>query len=105
MLPPFEIEQLFDLDEALTMPGYSATELNERHEAEARPKSAAGIRFDEMTTVVRGEGRCAVCMAGFRIGGAGGTQVPCGHVFHLHCIAQWVSVNSSCPLCRARLSP
>ncbi|KZT76493.1 hypothetical protein F511_46484 [Dorcoceras hygrometricum] len=83
------------------MPEDSAEELHEQHEAEARPKSSAEVLFEEIPTVVTGEGRCAVCMRGFR---TGGTQVRCGHVFHVNCIAQWVSVNSCCPLCRARLS-
>ncbi|KZV25552.1 hypothetical protein F511_26966 [Dorcoceras hygrometricum] len=57
-----------------------------------------------MPTLVASEGHCAVCMRGFRVGGAGVTEVPCGHVFHVNCITQWVLVNNSCPLCRARLS-
>lgn len=26
--------------------------------------------------------------------------ITCGHVFHVHCIQQWLELNHSCPLCR-----
>nr|ODN88861.1 hypothetical protein L204_06299 [Cryptococcus depauperatus CBS 7855] len=30
---------------------------------------------------------------------------PCGHVFHTHCLAQWMSVKTICPLCKRSLPP
>lgn len=29
----------------------------------------------------------------------------CGHYFHIACIDQWLSNNSTCPLCRINLRP
>ncbi|OIW10481.1 hypothetical protein TanjilG_00419 [Lupinus angustifolius] len=32
------------------------------------------------------------------------TAMPCGHVFHHHCIIQWLQTSHMCPLCRSPLS-
>jgi hypothetical protein len=29
------------------------------------------------------------------------TRVRCGHIFHSNCLAKWLKVNASCPLCRS----
>lgn len=50
---------------------------------------------------------CTVCMEGFKSssGGEGeGKIIPCGHVYHVDCIAQWLSLYTSCPLCRCVVS-
>ncbi|GFS43928.1 hypothetical protein Acr_00g0087790 [Actinidia rufa] len=31
-------------------------------------------------------------------------QIPCGHVYHANCIATWLSLHDSCPLCRCKIS-
>lgn len=43
---------------------------------------------------------CAICLSTEH--GADGNQqtLSCGHVFHVHCIEQWMEVNHNCPLCR-----
>jgi hypothetical protein len=56
---------------------------------------------------------CAVCLGAYgtaqRSGAAEeGSRVallPCGHHFHAPCIATWLRVNASCPLCKAPLGP
>ncbi|KAF1888366.1 hypothetical protein Lal_00036238 [Lupinus albus] len=32
------------------------------------------------------------------------TIMPCGHMFHHHCIIQWLQMSHMCPLCRCPLS-
>jgi E3 ubiquitin-protein ligase synoviolin len=29
--------------------------------------------------------------------------LPCGHIFHLHCLQHWIRQRSSCPVCRAHI--
>lgn len=96
------MDDVFDLDMALTMPEDSVTELDKQRD-DAQATAAARHMVDEMPTVVVGGGEhCAVCMEGFR--GDGGKQVRCGHVFHENCIFQWLSIRDSCPLCRSKVS-
>lgn len=44
---------------------------------------------------------CAVCLAEFAEGEIGRALPRCGHGFHEACIATWLRVNTTCPLCRA----
>ncbi|KAM0864587.1 hypothetical protein ACQ4PT_014601 [Festuca glaucescens] len=44
---------------------------------------------------------CAVCLSEFRDREAGRLLPGCGHGFHEACIATWLQLNSTCPLCRA----
>ena len=52
---------------------------------------------------------CAVCLGAYGSASGGeGSRVallPCGHHFHAPCIATWLRVNASCPLCKAALGP
>ena len=52
---------------------------------------------------------CAVCLGAYGSASSGeGSRVallPCGHHFHAPCIATWLRVNASCPLCKAALGP
>jgi len=32
-----------------------------------------------------------------------GKLLSCGHVFHLHCIKEWVATNTICPTCKCNL--
>jgi len=39
---------------------------------------------------------CTVCMADI----TEGKQLPCGHIFHLRCLKEWLRRNPICPTCR-----
>ncbi|KAH6826819.1 hypothetical protein C2S53_011050 [Perilla frutescens var. hirtella] len=108
MLPSqIPIDEMFDLDSALTMPDADADEFTDherQHEDdESKAKAAAGRLLDQMPTVATAEGgsHCAVCTEGLRLAAAA-KRIPCGHVFHENCISRWLSVNYSCPLCRQK---
>ncbi|XP_061372211.1 uncharacterized protein LOC133314715 [Gastrolobium bilobum] len=66
-----------------------------------RMVSASNEAIQSLKTYVLPE-NCSVCMETF---GAEGEDVkispmPCGHVFHHHCIVQWLQTSYMCPLCR-----
>ncbi|ESO03104.1 hypothetical protein HELRODRAFT_153611, partial [Helobdella robusta] len=44
-------------------------------------------------------GQCLVCFEDFTENSVV-TQLSCKHVFHYRCIATWLEMKSSCPLCR-----
>jgi hypothetical protein len=48
------------------------------------------------------ETRCQICMEDFEEGDDLRT-LPCFHLFHSHCVDQWLKVNSICPICRHKL--
>lgn len=90
------MEGMFDLEMALSMTtmeeNYIQTKLFEA-------KTLNQNQLSEMP-MVEAVGDCIICMEDFEPG-VGGKKVPCGHVFHSSCIAQWLSDHNSCPLCRS----
>ncbi|CAB4310156.1 unnamed protein product [Prunus armeniaca] len=46
--------------------------------------------------------RCVVCL-GKMLSGDQVTCLPCSHMFHGHCIEQWLRYGHVCPLCRFKL--
>ncbi|KAI9169821.1 hypothetical protein LWI28_018144 [Acer negundo] len=45
---------------------------------------------------------CAICKDEF-CAHSEAKQLPCKHLYHSHCILTWLSLHSSCPLCRFQL--
>lgn len=85
------IDLCFDLDLAMTWVE-NTTEI-----------SMSSSIVSAMPSVTAADDACTVCREGFEYGEAG-KQLPCGHAFHPGCIASWLSLSSSCPLCRRRVS-
>ncbi|KAH7859769.1 hypothetical protein Vadar_005262 [Vaccinium darrowii] len=52
-----------------------------------------------------GELECAVCIAEFENDDTLRLLPKCDHVFHPECIDAWLASHSTCPLCRADLTP
>ncbi|KAF5471831.1 hypothetical protein F2P56_008597 [Juglans regia] len=50
------------------------------------------------------DGTCAVCLEWLTLTGEGEAmevaRTPCNHIFHLHCIDEWLGKTSTCPMCR-----
>ncbi|KAL6274599.1 hypothetical protein ACE6H2_025291 [Prunus campanulata] len=85
----------FDLDEALTWEENSNyTLLNNNiniNIAALNPNSNSFMILENMPTPAAAavDDVCA------------GKLVPCGHVYHATCLASWLFVCNSCPLCRS----
>ncbi|KAJ4872094.1 RING/U-box superfamily protein [Raphanus sativus] len=47
---------------------------------------------------------CIICLSEFEEGDSIRVLDRCKHGFHVHCIQQWFSSNSSCPTCRTDIS-
>lgn len=45
---------------------------------------------------------CVICITALEAH-EGGVRLPCGHLFHESCVAEWLRKKSSCPHCRAQL--
>lgn len=96
MSPQIDMDELFDLDLALTAVGEDDSTDGGEHHSDGE---AAAV--GEMPTVIMEGcgGECRVCMEELG-GGAAAKRVPCAHVFHENCISKWLSFHNSCPLCR-----
>ncbi|KAM0974720.1 hypothetical protein ACFX2C_017861 [Malus domestica] len=108
------IDMYFDLDEALTLPPedhicYRGNNYN-------IATSTAYTLAANMPTAVGAEEVnegviCSICAVCFHHGYSdhdhefAAKQVPCRHVYHQTCIANWLSNSNSCPLCRSTIIP
>lgn len=46
---------------------------------------------------------CAVCLTEFYLNESGVRKLQCNHSFHAECLFPWLQLNTSCPVCRAKL--
>ncbi|KAL6863736.1 hypothetical protein ACP4OV_016639 [Aristida adscensionis] len=69
----------------------------------ARPPEASPPPPVRAPTAVAGT-VCAVCTEEIAVADAV-ARLPCAHWFHHACIAPWLGIRSTCPLCRAELPP
>lgn len=53
------------------------------------------VRFLEDTK----RGTCDICLEDYEVG-LDATRLPCFHVFHRACNAEWLAINPTCPRCR-----
>ncbi|XP_057455801.1 uncharacterized protein LOC130747006 [Lotus japonicus] len=58
-------------------------------------------RFIIDANTVKEYSECSVCLGELSIGSkAIQLPKPCSHVYHQHCIIQWLNNSRTCPLCR-----
>ena len=57
------------------------------------------ISIDQVTS---GNAICAICTDLMPVGEAA-RQLPCNHLYHSHCIIEWLNRRNNCPLCRYKL--
>ncbi|KFM28713.1 E3 ubiquitin-protein ligase synoviolin [Auxenochlorella protothecoides] len=59
-------------------------------------------RFPDATAedLARADHTCIICREEMVVGGRT-KRLPCGHVFHLHCLRSWLERQQTCPICRA----
>jgi hypothetical protein len=50
----------------------------------------------------KGDNQCPICLEYFKHGDLIRT-LRCVHKFHKTCIAQWININPSCPLCKSEI--
>ncbi|KAL5760584.1 hypothetical protein ACOSQ2_019422 [Xanthoceras sorbifolium] len=70
------------------------------------PNSLLSSPISSMTTIQISDSlsqeSCAICKDEF-CAQSEAKQLPCKHLYHSHCILPWLSLHSSCPLCRFQL--
>jgi hypothetical protein len=62
--------------------------------------SPINITADDLLEVTNKE--CVVCL-GEQLIGDPAAKLPCGHLFHVGCIQQWLERHCTCPVCRYEL--
>lgn len=50
-------------------------------------------------TVLREDADCCICLSQYE-DGADINSLPCNHHFHSACVAKWLKMNATCPLCK-----
>ncbi|KAL6853990.1 hypothetical protein ACP4OV_020019 [Aristida adscensionis] len=63
------------------------------------PASKAAVESMPTVLVAAADSHCAVCTDAFELA-AEATEMPCGHIYHRHCILPWLALRNSCPVCR-----
>lgn len=66
-----------------------------------RALSELNNRFPNATPeeIQNSDNRCVICREDME----SGKKLPCGHIFHLKCIQDWLSQQQVCPTCRAEI--
>ncbi|XP_031131824.1 E3 ubiquitin-protein ligase AIRP1-like [Ipomoea triloba] len=83
--------------------GSTVANNNVNVEVQVVPEIRLNIKsFEEGS--IKGEEReneCAICIAGFEKGDISTILSSCNHKFHSDCIAIWLVLHQTCPICRA----
>uniref|UniRef100_A0A0D9WFL1 RING-type E3 ubiquitin transferase n=1 Tax=Leersia perrieri TaxID=77586 RepID=A0A0D9WFL1_9ORYZ len=72
-----------------------------REEEEEDIASSLPVSVYNSASVDGKAAECAVCIVELRDGDTARLLPRCGHRFHADCVAAWLRLHSTCPLCRA----
>lgn len=70
--------------------------------AKAAVESLPSIKIVDKGCLVDEPDYCAVCSEAFEVNSEA-RELPCKHIYHSECIVPWLSIRSSCPVCRHEL--
>ncbi|KAI3472793.1 hypothetical protein Pfo_031030 [Paulownia fortunei] len=93
---------------------YSASTNNENQEFQGPVKRSQekGLSASDLEKLPKVTGKdlvlgtdCAVCLDEIESEQAARMVPGCNHGFHLECADAWLSKNSICPVCRAKIGP
>ncbi|KAL0438376.1 UNVERIFIED_CONTAM: E3 ubiquitin-protein ligase ATL23 [Sesamum latifolium] len=93
---------------------YSASRSGESQEfrAPVKPNQGKGLSPSDLEKLPKVTGKdlvlgtdCAVCLDEIESEQAARMVPGCNHGFHLECADAWLSKNSICPVCRAKIGP
>ena len=87
---------------------FTASEGHEEEETDTErglETAIAGLERVGGPGVAEEEGCCSICLEEFKetIDHLDLAITPCLHMFHYHCIAQWLGRSRTCPLCRCEM--
>jgi len=115
LLPPELLEQLSHLPPGLQMlllntealAGGYEERLMEVQEMLSRRRGLANETIDRVETLrwhdsAESQKQCMICLSDFSEGEEV-RKLPCGHVFHVGCIDEWLRRCTDCPICKANV--
>ncbi|PIN18600.1 hypothetical protein CDL12_08727 [Handroanthus impetiginosus] len=93
---------------------YTASRANENQEFQGpiKPNQNKGLSASDLQKLPKVTGKdlflgtdCAVCLDEIESEQPARMVPGCNHGFHLECADAWLSKNSICPVCRAKIGP
>jgi len=67
------------------------------------PQRIQRLRITEGEVISEASAPCVICMESLS-GSSSLYHLGCSHVFHKHCLAEWMRANTSCPMCRKEIA-
>lgn len=104
------LHAVFALDDSLEQLETLAAERDHEETARLQAKeSTSGLTAEQLNQLPRhapssctaGDDTCSICLSTFSECEESCCTLPCCHTYHHACIVQWLTVSSSCPLCKA----
>ncbi|KAI3891926.1 hypothetical protein MKW92_009720 [Papaver armeniacum] len=97
-----DVDYVEGISERLSVDAAAELRQTEEHGVSLRITDYVCIsrRLERMRDVQGEEEVCCAICTEVVIGEDEVTKLPCSHILHSHCLARWIKINYSCPLCR-----